>query len=77
LLGLAFFNQQGEVTMCIRYKLTFSFEKKSSKDNQSGLVDTDKRVGSDKGRKVTMYVALISLAAAVIKFGAVSLPFLL
>lgn len=59
--------------MCIRYKLTFSFEKKSSKDNQSGLIDTDKQVGSDKGRKLTMYVALISLAAAVIKFGAVGL----
>jgi len=63
--------------MLHRYKLTFSFEKKSSKDSRSGSVDTDKQVGSDKGGKVTMYVALITLAAAVIKLGAVVLPLLL
>ena len=63
--------------MLHRYKLTFSIEKKSNKDNQSGLIDTDKQVGSDKGGKVTMYVALIALATAVIKFGAVALPLLL
>jgi hypothetical protein len=60
-----------------RYKMTFSFEKKSSKDNRSGPVETDLRVGSDKGKNVTMYVALISLAAAVIKLGTVLLPQLL
>ena len=60
-----------------RYKLTFSIEKKSIKDNRSGLIDTDKQVGLDKVEKVTMYVALIYLASAVIKLGAVILPFLL
>jgi hypothetical protein len=60
--------------MLHRYKLTFSFEKKSSKDNRSGSVDTNQQVGSDKGGKVTMYVALIALATAVVKFGAVILP---
>jgi type IV secretory pathway component VirB8 len=60
-----------------RTKLTFSFEKKSNKDIQSGLIDTDKHIGLDKGRKMTMYVALISLISAVLKVGAVLLPFLL
>ncbi|GAB3401861.1 hypothetical protein NX774_13640 [Massilia agilis] len=56
-----------------RYKLTFSFEKKSNQDIQSGLGETDKQVGMDKGKKLTMYLAVISLVAAVVRFSAVVL----
>jgi hypothetical protein len=59
-----------------RFKLTFSIEKKSNQSNQSGLVRSEKRIGLNKSEKLTMYVALITLVAAVFKFGAVALNLL-
>jgi len=60
-----------------RYTLTFSFEKKSSQIDGSGSVDKVKQVGLDKGVKVTMYVALITLVAAFLNFGTQILKFIM
>jgi len=63
--------------MRITRKLKCSFEYKSDKSDRSGPVQTYQQVGLDKGKNVTMYLALISLVTAAIKLGNTVLNLLL
>jgi len=60
-----------------RFKVTFSFEKKSNQIIQSGLTKSEQHIGWNKGRKVTMYLALMALITAAFKFGTVALKLMM